>query len=116
TITIIKKENRDTFFEEKTSSQYFGVNMKDGISTAKFDKGCLVLGTEDQGYLLFVVDSNRDTEYWRSVFLNIKSRSDSNNSTNNYMSLTKNFVTKHLIEKFELSTTDKADYLNRSVE
>ena len=32
------------------------------------------------------------------------------------MSLTKNFVTKHLNEKFELSTTDKADYLNRSVE
>jgi hypothetical protein len=115
-IAIIKTENKETFFEDKASASSFGVNMKNGISTAKFDKGCLVLNSDEEGYLLFVVDNNKETEYWKSIFLNVKSRSDSNNSTNNYMSLTKNFVTKHLNEKFEVSSTDKADYLNRSVE
>jgi hypothetical protein len=117
-ITIIKTENRESYFDDYSKGKTFEIEIKSGISSNKFDKGCLVLNSSaEEGFILLIVDNNtKETEYWKTVFLNVASRNDNNSATNNYLLLAKDFVTKQLNEDFEVTSADKADYLNKSVE
>lgn len=115
-IGLFKAENKDTFLRLSDDHE---LSCEDGINTNKLDKGCLILDTEaEDGFQVYIVDkANKSSEaqFWKEHFLNLKPKADNFHFTNNFLSLTKQFVTKELTENFEVSKADQADLLNKSV-
>ena len=118
-IGLFKAEGKDVFLKFDSTKNSFKVKYEKGIDINKLDKGCLIFNIEkSNGYKVCIVDSNKsnDTQYWKNDFLNIKAASDNYHFTKDFLSITKNFVTKQLSEEFDVNKTDKIDLLNRSVE
>ncbi|HEU4497107.1 MAG TPA: nucleoid-associated protein [Flavobacterium sp.] len=117
---FFKSENRQEFLQLNKNSKEFSLRYDDGINIDKLDKGCLIFNTEkENGYRICVIDkSNKsnDAQYWVNFFLNIKPIKTNFHQTNQFLGIAKQFVTKQLDENFEVSKTDKIDYLNRSVD
>jgi hypothetical protein len=64
-----------------------------------------------------VVDpKSADAQYWKNDFLNIKPIANEFYLTNQFLSMTKDFVTKKLPEDYDMNKTEKIDLLNRSVD
>jgi hypothetical protein len=112
---IFKFEDKDSFIETSVNDSGMGFHVKKGIGNKKPDKACLILFTEEP-YTLFIIDSNNDTDYWQNEFINLKPKNDYVNNTNNFLTLTKNFITKQVPTDFVVNKTDQIDLLNRSVE
>lgn len=119
-IGIFKSENRQEFLKLNTSQEDFSIQYDDGINIDKLDKGCLILNIDKKaGYKVCIIDkSNKSVEaqYWKDNFLQLKPCSDDYHHTKDFMNITKSFVTKQLIEEFEVSRADQIDLLNRSVD
>lgn len=119
-IGFFKSENKETFLKVLTSKVGFDLESEKGIAVRKLDKGCLIFNTKEKdGYLVSVVDNtNRgeEAQYWKDEFLGVKPITNEFHQTNEFLGITKNFVTKQLSEDFEVSKADKIDLLNRSVE
>lgn len=117
---IFKSENRQEFLKLSKKSKEFSLKYDDGINVDKLDKGCLIFNIENEnGYKIFIVDkSNKSNEarYWMDFFLNVVPIRTNFHQTNQFLGITKQFVTKQLDEDFELSKADKIDLLNRSVD
>lgn len=119
-IGIFKSENKESFLKVEPAEDSFVVGTDKGININKLDKGCLVfkLG-EEEGYKVCIVDKSNKSEeavYWKENFLRIKPCADNYHHTQNYLSLTKNFVTEKLAEEEDLSKADKIEILNKSME
>lgn len=119
-IGIFKSENKETFLQVFEEDENFQVNYQDGISIKKPDKGCLILNIDaEDGFRVCVLDNqspNNEAQYWKDEFLKLKPVADNYFQTQNYLSLTKNFVTDRLDQEFEVSKADQIDYLNRSID
>lgn len=119
-IGIFKSENRQAFLKLDSNNNDFIIQYDDGINIDKLDKGCLIFNTnKDSGFKVCVIDkSNKSIEaqYWKDLFLQLRPCSDDYHHTKEFMTITKNFVTKQLTEDFELTRADQIDLLNRSVE
>lgn len=117
---LFKSENRQEFLKLNKKSREFSLKYDDGINVDKLDKGCLIFNSEkENGYKLCIVDkSNKSSEarYWIDFFLNVIPIKTDYHQTNQFLGITKQFVTKQLDEDFELSKADKIDFLNRSVD
>ena len=118
-IGLFKSENRQAFLKLDTTTEDFSLQSEDGINVDKLDKGCLILNAgKESGYKVCIIDkSNKaaEAQYWKDNFLQLKPCSDDYHQTKEFMNITKNFVTKRLIEDFEVSKADQIDLLNRSV-
>ncbi len=118
-IGLFKTEVTDVFLKFDPTKDNYKIQHDNGVDIGNLNKGCIIFNIEaEHGYKVSIVDSNKsnDTQYWKNDFLNIKPGSDAYHFTKNFLSLTKDFVTKQLSEEFEVSKTDKIDLLNRSVE
>lgn len=119
-IGIFKSEKRQAFLKLDSSTEDFTIQCYDGISIEKLDKGCLIFdAVRASGFKVCIIDkSNKSIEaqYWRDSFLQLKPCSDDYHNTKEFMNITKDFVTKQLIEEFEVSRADQIDLLNRSIE
>lgn len=119
-IGLFKSENRETFLEVDQISDGFELKSTQGINIQKLDKGCLIYNTaKEDGYVLSVIDNTNksvEAQYWKDDFLGVMIINNEFNQTNQFLSMARMFVTKQLQEDFELSKTDKIDYLNRSVD
>lgn len=118
-IGLFKSENKDTFLEIEQVANGFAIDSRKGININKLDKGCLIFNTQkENGYLVSVVDNtNRlDAQYWKDDFLNIKPVKNEFHNTNQFLSITKQFLTKQMSEELEISKADQIDLLNRSVD
>lgn len=119
-IGLFKSENKDTVFKIDTLKNGYGLTEIQGINTRKLDKGCLIFNAENEnGYLVSVVDNtNKSTEaqYWKDDFLSIQPKKNEYHQTNQFLGITKQFVTKQLDQDFAISKADKIDFLNRSVD
>ena len=119
-VGLFKAETKDTFLKLQAEAGNFELAIEAGTNTDKLDKGCLILNiNKAEGYKVCIVDkSNKASEaqYWRDQFLNIKPCADEFHYTNNYLSIAKNFVTKQLVEEYEVTKADQAAYLNKSIE
>ncbi|MDQ0477475.1 nucleoid-associated protein [Chryseobacterium sp. MDT2-18] len=119
-IGIFKSENKDTVLKVNNKENGFELTDEKGINTNKLDKGCLIFNIEkENGFLISVVDNtNRSSEaqYWKDDFLGIQPIKNDYHQTNQFLGITKQFVTQQLSEDFEVSKTDQIDYLNRSVD
>lgn len=119
-IGLFKSENRQEFLKLNKKSKEFLLKYDDGINVDKLDKGCLIFNIENEsGYKLCIIDKlNKSSEarYWVNFFLNASPIKTNYLQTNQFLGITKQFVTKQLDEEFELSKADKIDLLNRSVD
>jgi hypothetical protein len=117
-IGIFKSEFKESFLKLKSYANQFDLIADEGISVRKLDKGCLILNVEkESGYKILTVDnSNRaDAQYWKEKFLNLSPWSDAYHHTQQYMSMTREFVANRIAGEFNVSKADQIDLLNRSV-
>ncbi len=119
-IGIFKSETNVPFIKMKNEKSKFRIYHDFGFELKGIDKGCLIFNSHQKhGYKILIVgNSNKsdDAQYWKDDFLKLKPISNDVYQTNQFLGITKNFVTKQLSEEFELSNPDKIDLLNRSVE
>jgi hypothetical protein len=119
-IGIFKSESKETYLKIDRVKNAFYIDQEQGVNTNKLDKGCLIVNSKkEEGYQVCIIDNlNKSTEaqYWKDDFLSVKPIANEFHQTNQFMSLTKNFVTKQLTEDFEVTKADQIDLLNRSVE
>ncbi len=119
-VGIFKTENPKKFLKIKQNQEIFSIENHTGLITEKIERGCLVFDVEpNNGFLVTAIDkSNKlmEPQYWKSMFLNIKSCADDYHFTHNFLDAAKTFVTNQLPEEFDVSKTDKIDFLNRSIE
>lgn len=115
-IGIYKFETKDNFIETTLENGKISYSFRKGIANKKADKACLIVFT-DNPFTIFIIDSNaNDTEYWQKEFIDHKPKDDDVNNTNNFLSVTKSFITSHATNDFELSKADQIDLLNRSAD
>lgn len=118
-IGIFKTESKDVFLKFQHEKSNYSIQHEKGVNIGRLDKGCIIFDIDAAyGFKVCIVDANKsnDTQYWKDRFLGITPSSDSYHFTKNFLSITKDFVTKQLSEDFEVSKTEKIDLLNRSVE
>ncbi|MCB9231581.1 MAG: nucleoid-associated protein [Bacteroidia bacterium] len=119
-IGLFKSENKDAFLKVNPTPNGFDLKDEKGINPQKLDKGCLVFSMDkEDGFVVYSLDNtNRTTEarYWRDDFLSIQPQKNDYQQTNQFLGITKQFVTKQLGGDVEYSKTDQIDLLNRSVE
>ncbi len=117
---IFKSENKQSFLKLDALPDDFVLQYDDGINIDKLDKGCLIFNVnKEQGFKICIVDkSNRLTEaqFWKDSFLMLKPCSDEYHYTKDFLTLTKNFITKQLPSDIEVDKAEQIDFLNRSVE
>jgi hypothetical protein len=114
---IYKIEKKEDFVE---TTKYFsgeaGLNFRKGIGSKRLDKACLIIFTE-KPFTVFIIDNtSNETDYWQNEFIKVNLKKDDINSTNQFLSLAKSFVTKQFPSEFETTKADQIDLLNRSVE
>jgi hypothetical protein len=118
-IGLFKSENKETFLKIDGQNDNYTIDHEDGININKLDKGCIIFNVEEeQGYKVCIVDSHGRSEgqSWKEDFLKVKSCNDNYHHTQNFLTLTKDFVTGRLGEEFQVTKADQANYLNRSVD
>ena len=119
-VGLFKSENKDTFLRVLREGGNFNLESEQGINIKKLDKGCLIFNKErENGYVVAVVDNTNkgiEAQYWIDDFLHIRQRKDEYANTQNIKAMAKNFVTKELPQKFDVTKADQIDLLNRSLE
>jgi len=119
-IGIFKSETDVPFIKMKNHKSKFNINHDFGFEIKGMDKGCIIFNTDKQnGYKILIIDNKNksaEAQYWKDDFLKVKPIANEFHQTNQFLGITKNFVTKQLSEEFEVSKTSKIDLLNRSVE
>lgn len=119
-VGIFKTENKANFFEVNEKQAKFSIKWREGIDLNKLDKGCLIFNTHrEEGFHVLMIDSQSrgdEAQYWRDDFLGLSPVKDDFRQTNQFLSLTKKFVTEQIEQEFEMSRTDEIDLLNRSVD
>lgn len=118
-IGIYKSESNIPFLQINEQAGKFEIEHDYGFELKGLDKGCLIFNTDEgSGYKILLVDHARksgDAQYWMDKFLRLRPCADEYHQTKDFLSRTKNFVTQHLPEEFEMAKTDKIDLLNRSI-
>lgn len=118
-IGIFKSENKESFLRYYQKGNGYDIVKDQGVNLNKIDKGCLIIDTNNElNYSVLSIDNshNNSIQYWKEDFLNIKPSLDGYHFTKDFLSLTKDFVSKQFPEEFEITKTDQIDYLNKSVE
>ncbi|MDR0606669.1 MAG: nucleoid-associated protein, partial [Bacteroidales bacterium] len=110
---IYKIENKENFIEIDSNKNLI---FKKGISNKKLDKACLILFA-NKPYTIFIIDNaNKDTEYWKDEFINVKLKNDFINNTTQSLQLTRDFIKEELSQQSKNSKVDQAALLNKSVQ
>lgn len=119
-VGLFKSENKDTFLRVLREGGNFNLESEQGINIKKLDKGCLIFNKErENGYFVAVVDNTNkgiEAQYWIDDFLHVRQRKDEYANTQNIMAMAKNFVTKELPQKFDVTKADQIDLLNKSLQ
>ena len=119
-VGIFKSENKDTFLEIEQVNNVFNIESHRGININKMDKGAIIFNTEEaDGYSISIIDNinkGNDARYWKDDFLKVKPVENEFHQTNQFMGITKQFITKELKESSEITKADQIDLLNRSVD
>jgi hypothetical protein len=119
-IGIYKTEDKKGYLDINYQQESYKLRFKEGVDINKFDKGCLIFKDIENGnYTIAIIDNqnrSEEAQYWKELFLGVEPINNDYHQTNQFLKLTKNYVTKQLTEEFEVSKTDQIDILNRSVE
>jgi hypothetical protein len=119
-IGLFKAETKTLFADLIPSVDDLDLQLKEGVELSRLDKGCLILDQEEQeGYELMIFDANGKGEealYWKDKFLSVMIRQNEFLHTHGFLSMTKDYVTQHMPDEFEVSKTEQIDILNRSMD
>jgi hypothetical protein len=119
-IGIFKSESQDVFLKVKPINEIYEIESKRGLNIEKLDKGCIIFNVNSKnGFSLMCVDAsskNLSAQYWSDAFLQIQPRNDDFHQTNQFLGITKQFITKQFPADFETNKADQIDFLNRSVD
>ncbi len=119
-IGLFKSETKEKFIKVFHEKRNITLGLDEGIGTDKLDKGALIFDdSKNDGYKILTIDrtnKNHEAQYWLNEFLSVEPSADSYHTTQNYLTLTKQFITETLNQQFEITKADEADYLMRSVE
>lgn len=110
-----KFEDKEHFIETDISNDKIAFNVRTGIGNKKPDKACLIIFSNEPYTILIIDNNNHETDYWQNEFINHKTKNDFVNNTNNFLTLTKNFVTKQISRDFDVTKAEQIDFLNRSL-
>lgn len=119
-IGIFKSETALPFLQMDRAESNYNIIHRFGFDLKGIDKGCLIFNTSmEDGYRVLIIDQvNKSTEaqYWKDDFLNVRVLNNEYHQTNEFLGVTKDFITQKLPDEFELNKADKIDLLNRSVD
>lgn len=119
-IGLFKAETKTIFADLEPSMDDLDLKLKEGAELSRLDKGCLILEQDvDTGYQLLIFDANgkgEEAQYWKDKFLTVMIRQNEFLHTTDFLSMTKNYVTQHMPDQFEVSKTEQIDILNRSMD
>ena len=119
-IGLFKAETKTLFADLIPSMDDLDLQLKEGSELSRLDKGCLILEQgEQEGYELMIFDANGKGEealYWKDKFLSVMIRQNEFLHTQGFLTITKNYVTQHMPDEFEVSKTEQIDILNRSMD
>lgn len=119
-IGIFKSENKHAFVKLDVENDNFTLRFDEAINVDKLDRGCLIFNTfKEDGFKISLVDKSGkgiDAKFWKETFLNLKPINNEFYKTNEFLKITKNFVTKHIPEDIEVERTEQIDMLNRSID
>jgi len=119
-IGLFKAETKSLFADIEPSADDISLSLKEGIELSRIDKGCLIINHEkEKGYELLIVDSNGKGEealYWKDKFLGVMIQQNEFLHTQEFLTVTKNYVTSQLPGEFDVSKTEQIDILNRSMD
>jgi len=119
-IGLFKAETRSLFADVVPHADGLDLTLKEGAELSKIDKGCLILNREeDKGFELLIFDSNgkgEEAQYWKDKFLGVLIRPNEFLHTQEFLTITRNYVTRHMPDEFEVSKTEQIDILNRSMD
>jgi hypothetical protein len=120
-IGLFKAETRSLFADLTPAGEDdLDLQLKEGVELAKMDKGCLILNRgEEKGFELLIYDANgkgEEAQYWKDKFLGVLIQQNEFLRTQEFLTLTKNFVTQRMPDDFEVSKTEQIDILNRSMD
>jgi hypothetical protein len=119
-IGIFKSETDTPFLQMKKQQSKFNIKHDYGFEIKGMDKGCIIFNTDrENGYKVLIVDNinkSMEAQYWKDDFLKVKPIANEFYQTNQFLGITKQFVTKRFDEEVEMTKADKIDLLNRSVE
>ncbi len=114
---IYKIENKESFIETTSNEAGgTGLKLKQGIGAGRLDKACLIIFDEEPYTVLTICSGNAEADFWQNEFIKVALKNDDINSTNQFLTLTKTFLTEQLPEDFNMSRADQIDLLNRSVD
>jgi hypothetical protein len=118
-IGLFKSESKEPFMKVLEQRKDVALALEEGVALDKLDKGALIFNTEAaDGYRIVSIDKTNkqnEAQYWVTDFLGIEPAADSFHNTQNFLTLTREYITQNLKDEFVISKTDQADYLNRSV-
>lgn len=118
-IGFVKSENKETILKVLSHRDRLELQSETGININKMDKGCLVFNIQkENGYLLAIVDNtngSREAQYWKDEFLGVMSIKNDFYKTNQFLGITKQFLTEEFSKDFEITKADQINLLNRSV-
>lgn len=114
-IGIFKSEIKSDYFQIDTKESRLELNLQQGISLEKLDKGCVIFNyNKEDGYKILTIDSNRyDARYWLEHFLSLDIYQDEHFNTKKYLKFVQDFA-----KEVVLPAEDKKEevlFLNRAV-
>ena len=119
-IGLFKAETRSLFADLVPGDDDLDLQLREGVEMARMDKGCLILNRSvEKGFELLIYDSNgkgEEAQYWKDKFLTVMIQQNEYLRTQEFLTLTKNFVTTKMPDEFEVSKTEQIDILNRSMD
>lgn len=118
-IGIYKTENKANFLDLQHQDQDFEVSLREGVELSKLDKGCLVLPTNgENGFDVLLFDNNRgeEAQFWKETFLGVAPQANEFYQTNQFLTLTRQFIAKQMPAEFAVEKTEQIDLLNKSVD
>lgn len=118
-IGIYKTENKSNFLDLQHEAYDFNITLREGVELSKLDKGCLALPTNgENGFDVLLFDNNRgeEAQFWKETFLSVAPQANEYYQTNQFLTMTRQFIAKQVPTEFEIEKTEQIDMLNKSVE
>ena len=98
---IFKAENKEDYIKTDLKNKNRILYYDEGTSIKNLDKGCLVFNThKEKGYDVCIIDNlNKSNEaiYWKDDFLGVQPLRNEFHQTNQFLGITKQFVTKQIV-------------------
>lgn len=94
-IGIFKSETKDFYLKINSNNKKVSISSHSGVNPKHLDKGCLIFECGNkQPKLVYIVDNNNDTMYWKDDFLKVVEIETSYKSTSSFMNICKKFVSQ----------------------